>query len=75
MSQPGDGQGAMAPDAITGRLRALGEEHRELDARIVALAGEVTCDQVEVARLKKRKLRIRDEIESLRDLLLPDIIA
>lgn len=75
MSQPGDGQGAMAPDAITVRLRALGEEHRELDARIVALSGEVTRDQVEVARLKKRKLRIRDEIESLRDLLLPDIIA
>jgi hypothetical protein len=65
----------MAPDAITGRLGALRDEHRELDARILALSGELTCDQVEIARLKKRKLRIRDEIESLRDLLLPDIIA
>lgn len=65
----------MAPASIAERVLSLEDEHRGLDARIVTLLGEFGCDQVEVARLKKRKLKIRDEIMSLRDLLLPDIIA
>jgi len=50
-------------------------EHRDLDDAITALALASTPDQLQMARLKKRKLRLRDEIASLEDLLIPDIIA
>ncbi len=50
-------------------------EHRDLDDAIAALAMVPTHDHLLMARLKKLKLRLRDEIESLEDLLIPDIIA
>lgn len=50
-------------------------EHRDLDDAIAALALASTPDQLQTARLKKRKLRLRDEIASLEDTLIPDIIA
>ncbi|BCA61678.1 hypothetical protein HMP09_0912 [Sphingomonas sp. HMP9] len=50
-------------------------EHRDLDDAIAALALASTPEQLQMARLKKRKLRLRDEIASLEDLLIPDIIA
>ncbi len=50
-------------------------EHRDLDDAIAALGLAVIPDQLQMARLKKRKLRLRDEIASLEDLLIPDIIA
>ncbi len=60
---------------IRGRMDALRQEHRDLDAAIAALADQNVPDQLQLARLKKRKLRLRDEIAMLEDYLLPDIIA
>jgi hypothetical protein len=57
------------------RLEALRIEHRDLDAAIAALSEAGSTDQLQIARLKKRKLRIRDQITILEDNLLPDIIA
>ncbi len=60
---------------IIARLGALRIEHRDLDAAIAALAADGPADQLQIARLKKRKLRLRDEIAALEDRLVPDIIA
>jgi len=57
------------------RLVRLRMEHRDLDAAIDALRSTASPDQLQIARLKKRKLRLRDEIALLEDLLVPDIIA
>ena len=57
------------------RLEALRSEHRDLDAAIEALRAAVAADQLQLARLKKRKLRLKDEIAMLEDLAVPDIIA
>jgi hypothetical protein len=54
------------------RLRA---EHRDLDAQIVAQEVSSLADQLQVKRLKKRKLALKDRITALEDQLLPDIIA
>ena len=56
-------------------LHALKAEHRRLDAEIDALVAAGVTDQLEVARLKRRKLRIKDEIQVIVDLTVPDIIA
>lgn len=61
--------------AIAARLDALKVEHRDLDAAIAALAGSGAPDQLRLMRLKKRKLRLRDEMAALEDQLVPDIIA
>lgn len=50
-------------------------EHRDLDAAIEALRATAAPDQLQLARLKKRKLRLKDEIAQLEDMLVPDIIA
>jgi hypothetical protein len=65
----------MDPDEIARRIQLLREEHRDLDSAIEALAGGATRDQLQIARLKKRKLRLRDEIAILEDQMIPDIIA
>lgn len=65
----------MDDSEIATRLNILRMEHRDLDAAIVALGGASTVDQLQMARLKKRKLRLRDEIAALEDQLIPDIIA
>ena len=57
------------------RLTVLRTEHRDLDMAIDALRASVAADQLQLARLKKRKLRLRDEIALLEDLAVPDIIA
>ncbi|HEX6375059.1 MAG TPA: DUF465 domain-containing protein [Allosphingosinicella sp.] len=57
------------------RLVRLRQEHRDLDAAIDALRATPAPDQLQLARLKKRKLRLRDEIKLLEDQLIPDIIA
>lgn len=57
------------------RLDMLRIEHRDLDAAIAALTTTAVPDQLQVARLKKRKLRLRDEIAQIEDRLVPDIIA
>jgi hypothetical protein len=56
-------------------LEALQGEHRSLDERIRALTSEPSGDQLEVARLKKRKLRLKDQIQQILDSNIPDIIA
>lgn len=57
------------------RLAALRIEHRDLDAAIAALSDAGASDQLQIARLKKRKLRLKDQIALLEDYLTPDIIA
>jgi len=61
------------------RLALLRSEHRDLDVAIAALthAGEQRgfTDQLQMARLKKRKLVLKDRIAAIEDVLLPDIIA
>lgn len=57
------------------RLELLRIEHRDLDAAIVAMADSGSTDQLQMARLKKRKLKLRDEIAMVEDELIPDIIA
>jgi hypothetical protein len=57
------------------RLALLKEEHRDLDSAIGALTGQPVYDQLQIQRLKKRKLWLRDEIQRLDDLIVPDIIA
>lgn len=59
----------------TSRLLSLREAHRDLDAAIEALRINNVPDQLQLARLKKRKLRLKDEIAMLEDALIPDIIA
>jgi hypothetical protein len=61
--------------ATSARLAILRMEHRDLDDAIEALRLAPASDQLQLARLKKRKLRIKDEISALQDLLIPDIIA
>ena len=56
-------------------LAALKAEHRQLDEQILVLSSEPTGDQLEVARLKRRKLMIKDQIQRLIDSNVPDIIA
>jgi len=57
------------------RLAMLRTEHRDLDSAIDALRSMAAPDQLQLARLKKRKLRLKDEIERMRDRSVPDIIA
>ena len=56
-------------------LAALKTEHRLLDERIRALSAEPVGDQLEIARLKKRKLQLKDQIHQVMDSNVPDIIA
>lgn len=57
------------------RLDGLRTEHRDLDDAIAALAMTAVPDQLQMARLKKRKLRLRDEIAMIENQMIPDIIA
>ncbi|MEL6379988.1 MAG: DUF465 domain-containing protein [Pseudomonadota bacterium] len=57
------------------RLRALEEEHRDLDMAIRALEDQPMGQSLTIARLKKKKLQIKDEMTRLRDQVEPDIIA
>ncbi|THD44502.1 MAG: DUF465 domain-containing protein [Bradyrhizobium sp.] len=61
--------------ALEGQLERLREEHRDLDAAIEALRQAGQADQLQVQRLKKRKLVLRDRLQQLEDALTPDIIA
>jgi hypothetical protein len=56
-------------------LEALRAEHRQLDERIRTLLSEPTGDQLEIARLKRRKLMLKDQIQLIIDSNVPDIIA
>ena len=65
----------MNDDVPTELLEAMRVEHRAIDAQIEAMRADPKADQVEIARLKKRKLRLRDEIGRIEDDAVPDIIA
>ena len=56
-------------------LVKLRTEHRELDDEIVTLESAGTADQLQIRRLKKRKLTLKDQITAIEDQLTPDIIA
>ena len=60
---------------LRGQLARLLQEHRDLDAAIEALQGSPGSDLLQVQRLKKRKLHLRDRIKFIDDQLTPDIIA
>lgn len=62
-------------DEMRKRLATLRIEHRDLDAAIDALSAGGTGDQLQIARLKKRKLLLKDQIAMIEDHLIPDIIA
>ena len=66
-------------DEMRKRLEMLRVEHRDLDAAIDALTGvgggAGAPDQLQIARLKKRKLKLKDQIIQIEDYLIPDIIA
>lgn len=65
----------MDPTELAARLDELREQHGGLDAEIGTLLETGATDQLLVARLKKRKLRLKDEITAIERLLIPDIIA
>jgi hypothetical protein len=67
--------GRVDEEELRRRLAMLRTEHRDLDAAIHALSATDTQDQLQVARLKKRKLRLKDQIAMIEDYLTPDIIA
>jgi hypothetical protein len=61
--------------AIERRLAILREEHQDLGDAVIALEERPQPDMLQVARLKRRKLALKDEIVRLEDQLMPDIIA
>jgi hypothetical protein len=61
--------------AIQSHIERLREEHRDLDAAIDALLQAGQADRLQVQRLKKRKLQLRDRLSQLEDEMTPDIIA
>lgn len=73
------GQRALAMDlnldALKGKLAALKSEHRDLDDVIACIAERLPFDQLQIQRLKKRKLMLKDQISKIESELLPDIIA
>ena len=62
-------------EALRRRLEELKSEHRDLDDVIARLSEATTRDQLQIQRLKKRKLYLRDRISFIEDELTPDIIA
>ena len=62
-------------DEIRSRIQIARRDHRDLDAAIDALHQMPMVDMIQLQRFKKRKLRLRDEMTLLEDLLIPDIIA
>lgn len=61
--------------ALRKKLSELKAEHRQLDDEIAGLSEDRPFDQLEIQRLKKRKLALKDEILQVENRLLPDIIA
>ena len=77
-SVPADQAAAMTEEEKTelqAQLMRLRQEHRDLDTAIEALQVSPSSDIIQVQRLKKRKLQLRDRITFIEDQLTPDIIA
>jgi len=62
-------------EAIKAKLEVLRSEHRDLDEVIDRLIERAPFDQLQLQRLKKRKLGLKDQITKLESQLIPDIIA
>lgn len=62
-------------DVLRIRLEVMRREHRDLDDAIAALEASGRAEQLQVRRMKKRKLAVKDEIARVEDRLIPDIIA
>lgn len=60
---------------LRAKLRVLEQEHGDMDAAIAALEKSGAGDQLQLRRLKKMKLALKDQIISIENLLIPDIIA
>lgn len=63
------------PGEIANLLTELREEHRDLDEAIARLASDPAMDQLQLTRMKKRKLKIKDWIAYLESKLIPDLDA
>lgn len=70
-----DPAAAANDEAILARIAGLRQEHQDLDAAVAALEHQPRPDQLMIARLKRRKLALRDLIVALEDKVTPDIIA
>ncbi|MGH8281726.1 MAG: YdcH family protein [Gammaproteobacteria bacterium] len=64
-----------SPQGIAAKLEQLREEHRDLDIVISRLAEDIHSNELQLKRLKKRKLIIKDYIAKLESLLIPDLDA
>lgn len=67
--------GPVDTEALQQKLANLRAEHRDLDDAINALAEQAHANQIQIQRMKKRKLALKDQILKIENLLLPDIIA
>jgi hypothetical protein len=65
----------MMDETIRVELETMRAEHRRLDEEIAALSSEGITDQLEIARLKRRKLLLKDQIQLFINQHTPDIIA
>ena len=70
-----DDQFAANDDAILIRIAELRQRHKDLDDAVHAMSLAAMPDQLQIARLKRQKLVLRDKIADLEDQLTPDIIA
>jgi hypothetical protein len=61
--------------ALRAKLQSLLQQHRDLDTAISSLESSGTSDQLQLRRLKKMKLDLKDRIQQIENLLIPDIIA
>ncbi len=60
---------------LSAELERLKQEHRDLDAAIEAMLSAPSYDRLQIQRLKKRKLQLKDQINRIEDQLFPEIIA
>lgn len=71
-----EGAAAVVDQAVLrARLALIRQEHADLDAAVGALTAEAAPDMLRIARMKKKKLQLRDQIAAFEDALTPDIIA
>jgi hypothetical protein len=75
MRQPASPAMDLDIEALKSKLAVLRSEHRDLDNVIARIVEHAPFDQLQLQRLKKRKLALKDQISKIESELLPDIIA